>query len=225
MGPKFKMTLVELPGIEIVGFHQICQVGYSARDPKTNTARCRWFKVLKRSVWDCGCIIRSNADGRSRTITISHGVNIAASPENVMYCGVDWFCWVSPYKSSRLSRGSRWLSKTWVMRSLRWEQCWGPTCWVCFQETLEELFDDPEVFLTCDHPLKPQTLWNFQLTPENFMGWKMNLANSKLTEYSSVAGTGCRSARIRVRFHHSHAVSMGFRGLNIFQPNIGCRLK
>lgn len=61
--------------------------------------------------------------------------------------------------------------------------------------------------------------------------FSVNLANSKLTEYGSV-GIGCHSARLRVRFHHCHAVYMGFRGLNIFlydfsifQPNIGCRLK
>ena len=166
VGHKFKkMTLVQsLPGIEIVGFHQISQVGYSARDLKMNTARCRWFKVLKRSVWDCdcGCIMRSNADGRSRTITISHWVNIAASPEKVhliFECSI-------------------------------------------FQT---RMFVESNVF--------------------------RDLANSKLTEYGLV-GIGCHSARLRVRFHHCHAVYMGFRGLSIFlydfsifQPNIGCRLK
>ena len=129
----------------------------------------------------------------------------------VMYCGMDWFCWVSPHKSSRLSRGSRWLSKTSVMRSLRWEQCWGPTCWVCFQETLQELFNDDD-FLTCDHPLKPQTLWNFQLTPENSMGWKMNLANSKLTEYGSVAGTLVPQCQAKSEISPLSCCLYGFQG-------------
>lgn len=153
----------------------------------------------------------------------------------LLWCIVEWIDFVGflPTRVRGYPRGSRWLSKTSVMRSLRWEQCWGPTCWVCFQETLQELFDDPDVFFDLwPSSLKPQTLWNFQLTPEKSTGWKMNLANSKLTVWFGSPVAGCHSARLRVRFHQCHAVYMGFRGLNIFlydlsifQPNIGCRLK